>query len=178
MTDENFELGRVANDDGCLGGQQGGDDIAEVPSVGAERDGGAVGGRFDHVLAAAVAEAAADKGDVCRAPPCAKLADGIDEEDRPAIGSIVAFLARIVPLWKGAGIGVESRAAQPRQLRHIEQLGDGVEAFGVTRYEDKAQPGIRPRQPFVDVEGDLFFGFLSTAGEKNDVVSVESRELA
>ena len=79
--DEGFELFGVLDDDGGIGGRERGDDVAEVPGVGAERDGGAVGGRLDHVLAAAVAEAAADEGDVRGAPPGAELADGVDEQD-------------------------------------------------------------------------------------------------
>ena len=45
------------------------DDGFEVPDVRAEEDGAAVGGRFDHVLAAALpVEAAADECDVGEAP--------------------------------------------------------------------------------------------------------------
>ena len=66
---------------GGVGRGECGDDVAEVPRVGAERDGGAVGGGLDHVLAAAVAETAADKGDLGGAPPGAEFADGVDEQD-------------------------------------------------------------------------------------------------
>ncbi len=51
--DEGFEFVGVLDDDGRIGGEKGGDDVAEVPGVGAEGNGGAVGGRFDHVLSAA-----------------------------------------------------------------------------------------------------------------------------
>src|SRR5262245_17833125 len=79
--DEVFKFLFVADDDGRLGVEEGGDDVAEVSRVGTEGDGGAVGGRFDHVLAAAVAEAAADESDVGGAPPGAELDDGVDQQD-------------------------------------------------------------------------------------------------
>ena len=67
--DECFESRCISYDDGALGGHKRRDDVTEVPRVGAECDGGAVSGRLDHVLSAAAAEAAADEGDLRRAPP-------------------------------------------------------------------------------------------------------------
>src|SRR3954453_5328249 len=56
-SNKGFELFCVTHDDSCVGSGERGDDVAEVPGVGAERHGGSVCGGLDHVLAAAVAEA-------------------------------------------------------------------------------------------------------------------------
>ena len=79
--DEGFQLRRIVNDYRSVGGGEGCDNVAEVAGVGAEGDRRAVGGGFDHVLAPAGAEATADEGDLCRAPPGAEFADGVDEQD-------------------------------------------------------------------------------------------------
>ena len=49
--------------------------------LGPKETAAAVGGRLDHVLPAAVAQAAADEGDLGRAPPGAEFADDVDQED-------------------------------------------------------------------------------------------------
>src|SRR5262245_21032488 len=63
------QLTAVLHDHCGLASQQGRDDVTEIPGIGAEGDGGAVGRRFDHVLAATAIEAATDKGDIGDAPP-------------------------------------------------------------------------------------------------------------
>ena len=77
-SDEGLELFGSVNSHGCIGRLKGGNDVAEVSGVGAVGDGYAVRGGLDHVLAAAVAEAAADEGDVGGAPPGTEFADGVD----------------------------------------------------------------------------------------------------
>ena len=116
------------DDDRRVGGQKRRDDVAEVPRVGAEGDGRAVGGRLDHVLPAAAAEAAADEGDRRRAPPGAELADGIDEQDASR-RAIAAGAAR--------QFSCERRCHGKSAV--VEQFGDRVEALGMARHEDQPQ---------------------------------------
>ena len=52
--DERFEVLLVADDDGGGVAEELSHHIAKVPSVRAEGDGSAIGGRLDHVLAAAI----------------------------------------------------------------------------------------------------------------------------
>ena len=64
------------------------DRLLEVPDVRAEQDRGAVGGRLDHVLPAALAvEAAADERHVRQAPQRAQLADRVDQDHGAPAGS-------------------------------------------------------------------------------------------
>ena len=65
-----------------------------------------------------------------------------------------------------------------RAVRCVEQLGDGVEAFGMARDEDKPQPRVLRRQAAEDVDGDLLFRLLRAAGEEDDVVVGDAGQLA
>ena len=56
------------------------DHVAKILRIGAEEHGRPVAGRLDHVLAAAIAEAAADKGHVGQAPTGGQLAQRVQEE--------------------------------------------------------------------------------------------------
>ena len=80
IADEGQKLLAIGHDHGRIALQEGGDDVAEVSRVGTERHGGPIGGRFDHVLPAPVAEAAADESDVGRSPPCPQFADHVDQQ--------------------------------------------------------------------------------------------------
>jgi len=53
--------------------------VAEVPGIGAERDSGSPCSGFDHILAAAVSEGAADEGEIGESPAGAQFADGIEQ---------------------------------------------------------------------------------------------------
>ncbi len=80
VADEGQKLLAIGHDHGRIALQKGGNDVAEVSRVGAERHGGPIGGRLDHVLPATIAETAADKGDVGRSPPGPQLADHVDQQ--------------------------------------------------------------------------------------------------
>ena len=101
--DEPFEVAGVVDDDGAFRRQQLGDDLAEVPGVGTEDDRRTVGARFEHVLAAATAEAAADESDVGQAPAWGELAEGVEEQDGVvAKKGTGVFSARTVRFQTGA----------------------------------------------------------------------------
>ena len=161
---------RIVDDDGGVGGQQRGDDVAEVPGVGAEGDGGAVGGRLDHVLAAAVAEAAADEGDCARRPTRRRA----------------RRRCRRAGCWRrssrelaACGLLVDQFACGvAREVRCVEQLGDVVEALGMARHEDQSQARVLRREAAEDVDGVLLFGLLRAAGEEDDVVVCDAGQFA
>jgi hypothetical protein len=81
--DKRLEFLRIPDDSRPIGREQLADNITKVPRVGSKACCYAVGGRFEHVLPAAGAEAAADKTDVGGAPPGAELADGVDQQGAP-----------------------------------------------------------------------------------------------
>ena len=114
----------VGDDHGGLAVEHQGHDVAEVAGVGAEGDRRAVGGRLDHVLAAPRAHAAADEGDLRRAPPGAQFADGVDQQDAGLRIAAVCF---------------QTAAALPGHARPLQQLGDFLKPFGMPRGDDQPQ---------------------------------------
>ena len=71
-----------------------------------------------------------------------------------------------------------SGAAAPGEVRCVEEFGDGVEAFGMTRDEDQAQARVLRGEAAEDVDGVLFFRLLRAASEEYDVVVSDGGKLA
>ena len=99
------------------------DDVAEVPGVGAERDGRAVGGRLDHVLAAALVRLPPTKA-MCAVP-------------HQAPSSPTASTSRTRGSGIGGAVASSCGAALPAHAAAVQQLGDFVEPFGMPRHEDQ-----------------------------------------
>ena len=135
---------------------------------GPKRDGRAVGGRLDHVLAAAAAEAAADEGDRRGAPPGAEFADGVDEQDAARRARWLAAIARSRQVASGGA----SRAPLRRAARRPRRTAPDAAARGRAAAADAC--GARRAK---DVERVLLFGLLRAAGEEDDVVVREAGEL-
>ena len=117
------------------------DDVAEVPGVWTKRDRSAICGRLDHVLPATFAEAAADKSNLCRAPPGAELADRVDEKNtaispRLCRGFFLGGRAMRANPRQSRGLTCQLAAAVPALARCLQKLGHGVETFGVPRYKN------------------------------------------
>ena len=72
--------------------------VAKIPGVGTKGDGRAISCGLNHVLATTVCKAAADEGNLRRAPPIAEFANGVDKSD--ARGE------------RGLGIGTRGRGKQ------------------------------------------------------------------
>jgi hypothetical protein len=81
--DKRLELGGVSHDACAVGREKPANDVAEIPRVGTEAGRHAKRCGFEHVLAAATAEAAADEADMGGAPPRAELADRVDQQGAP-----------------------------------------------------------------------------------------------
>ena len=151
--DETGQVGRFREPDCCPGLEQSRGDLGEVLGIGAEAGGGAITGRFEHVLATPRPEAPADERDLAEPPPVAEFADGIDEDDGfggPVFGRGMALAPPPDDVAAGG-----------------DQFGDLIEPFFVSGDDDQPQLAMAGRQFAVGVECGGFFARLGAAGEQD-----------
>ena len=129
---------RPARPTAASAAQQQRHDVAKVAGLRTERHGRAVGGRLDHVLTAALAHAAADIGDLRRAPP------GASSPTRSTSST------RVLGLPSGSPSALALHAFQFVRRCHqpawLKQLGDLLEPLGMPRHEDQPQAADARRQ--------------------------------
>ena len=186
IVNEGQKMSRAGHDHGSVARQQGRHDVAEIARVRAEGNRRAIRGRLNHVLPAAVAQAAADEGDVGRSPPCAEFADDIDEQHARRRGGrkrgrrgerekgrlqLSPFLPfSLSPL-------LQLCSSLPRNARSVQHPRDCLEPLGMPRHDD--QPQLRPigTESSKDVQRDRLLRLLRAAGQENYVIACDPRQL-
>ena len=61
------------------------DNVPEIPGIGSEAGGDAIGTRLDHILTTPFSKTPSDKTDVCHSPPRTELSDDVYEKHRRGI---------------------------------------------------------------------------------------------
>ncbi len=155
--DKPLQLGGIGNDDRGLTPLQQLHDVLKVSRVRTERYSVAKRGRFDHVLASSIPQAAADKSHLSQSPPTGEFANRINQQHR----LMIQRRRRL-----------QVRSPQTSQSGPDDRLFNVVATFGVPRGQDQPQLRVPDSQLAVTSYGQSLLRFLSAARQPNDGIRI------